>query len=66
MGWDIDILVNNAGISEGGSLVDIPEENLRNQFEVNVIGTTLLTQDFARQMIQKNNGRIIFLNPYLV
>ena len=61
-GWDIDILVNNAGVSEGGSLVDIPEENLRNQFEVNVIGTTLLTQGFARQMIHKNNGRIIFIS----
>lgn len=34
--WEIDILVNNAGISEGGSLVDVPEENLRNQYEVNV------------------------------
>lgn len=61
-GWDIDILVNNTGVSEGGSLVDIPEENLRNQFEVNVIGTTLLTQGFARQMIHKNNGCIIFIS----
>lgn len=60
--WDIDILVNNAGVSEGGSLVDIPEENLRNQFEVNVMGTTLLTQGFARQMIHKNDGRIIFIS----
>ena len=36
--WDIDVLLNNAGISEGGSLADIPEERLRNQFEVNVSG----------------------------
>ncbi|MFP3422477.1 SDR family NAD(P)-dependent oxidoreductase, partial [Bacillus sp. SIMBA_161] len=34
--WDIDVLVNNAAVSEGGSLVDIPEENLRHQFEVNL------------------------------
>ena len=27
--WDIDILVNNAAIKEGGSFLDIPEENLR-------------------------------------
>lgn len=60
--WDIDTLVNNAGVSEGGSLIDIPEENLRNQFEVNVMGTTLLTQGFARQMVHKNNGRIIFVS----
>lgn len=59
--WDIDILVNNAGISEGGSLVDIPEENFRNQYETNVFGTLLLTQGFARQMIKKEAGRIIFV-----
>src|SRR5699024_7853951 len=32
--WDIDILVNNAAVKEGGSLIDIPEENLRKQYEV--------------------------------
>lgn len=59
--WDVDILVNNAGVSEGGSLVDVPEDNLRNQYEVNVFGTLLFTQGFARQMIQKKSGRIIFI-----
>lgn len=59
--WDIDILVNNAGVSEGGSLVDIPEKNFRNQYEVNVFGTLLFTQGFARQMIKKQRGRIIFI-----
>lgn len=59
--WNIDILVNNAGVSEGGSLVDVPEENFRRQFEVNVFGTQLLTQRFARQMIKKQKGRIIFI-----
>ena len=59
--WEIDILVNNAGISEGGSLVDVPENNFRNQFETNVFGTLLLTQGFTRQMIRKNSGRIIFI-----
>lgn len=60
--WDIDILVNNAAIKEGGSLVDIPEDNLRRQFDVNVIGPTLLTQGFARKMAKKNKGRIIFVS----
>src|SRR5580698_6409182 len=36
LGWDIEILVNNAGVLEGGSVLDIPAENMRNQFEVNV------------------------------
>lgn len=60
--WDIDILVNNAGISEGGSVVDIPEENLRQQFEVNVFGTILLTQKFARNFIKKGSGKIVIIS----
>ena len=60
--WDIDILVNNAGVTEGGSLVDIPEENLRHQFEVNVFGPILLTKGFAREMVKKQKGRIVFMS----
>ncbi|MTD38292.1 SDR family oxidoreductase [Erwinia sp. CPCC 100877] len=60
--WDVDVLLNNAGISEGGSLVDIPEERLRNQFEVNVFGPILLTQKFAKKMVKKNHGKIIFMS----
>lgn len=60
--WDIDVLVNNAGISKAGSLVDIPEKNLREQFEVNVFGTMLLTQEFARKMVDKHSGKIIFIS----
>lgn len=57
--WDVDVLVNNAAVKEGGSLVDIPEENLRHQFEVNTFAPVLLTQEFARKMIKKNKGRIV-------
>lgn len=60
--WDIDILVNNAAVKEGGALVDIPEENFRHQYEVNVFGTLLLTQGFSRKMIDKGCGRIIFVS----
>ena len=60
--WDIDILLNNAGVTEGGSLADIPEENLRHQFEVNVFGPILLTKGFARQMVKRQKGRIVFMS----
>ncbi|MGP6146798.1 SDR family oxidoreductase [Jeotgalibaca sp. A122] len=60
--WDVDILVNNAGIKEGGSLVDIPEENLRRQMEVNAIAPMILTKEFARKMVQNKKGRIIFVS----
>lgn len=60
--WDIDILLNNAGISEGGAVVDLPEDKLRHQFEVNVFGTILLTQHIARRFIEKKSGKIVFVS----
>ena len=62
MAWDIDVLVNGAGILEGGAIVDIPAENMRRQFEVNVIGPVLLTQGIVRQMIARRSGKIIFMS----
>ena len=62
LGWEVDVLVNNAGVSLDGSLLDIPEDYLRQQFEVNVIGTILLTQGIARQMAHRGEGRIIFVS----
>jgi NAD(P)-dependent dehydrogenase (short-subunit alcohol dehydrogenase family) len=60
-GWDIHILLNNAGISEGGSLVDVPEFNLRRQLEVNVFGPILLTQSIAMRMAKRRSGRIVLV-----
>jgi NAD(P)-dependent dehydrogenase (short-subunit alcohol dehydrogenase family) len=62
MSWDTDVLVNGAGIIEGGAIVDIPAENMRRQFEVNVIGPVLLTQGIARKMIARRSGKIIFMS----
>jgi NAD(P)-dependent dehydrogenase (short-subunit alcohol dehydrogenase family) len=60
--WDVDVLVNGAGIIEGGAIVDVPGENMRRQFEVNVIGPVLLTQGIARKMIKRRSGKIIFMS----
>jgi len=62
MSWDVDVLVNGAGIIEGGAIVDIPAENMRRQFEVNVIGPVLLTQGIAKKMIARRSGRIVFFS----
>jgi NAD(P)-dependent dehydrogenase (short-subunit alcohol dehydrogenase family) len=62
LGWGVEILVNNAGVGEGGSTVDIPESNLRHQFEVNVIGPLVLTQGIAKQMIKRGAGRIVWVS----
>ncbi|MDN3357886.1 SDR family oxidoreductase [Actinomadura sp. DC4] len=62
LAWDVEVLVNNAGVGEGGSTVDVPEENMRRQFEVNVIGPLLLTQGIAKQMVERGTGRIVWVS----
>ncbi|MBF7691379.1 SDR family oxidoreductase [Acinetobacter pollinis] len=59
---DLDILVNNAGIGEGGSLVDMPNQVLRNQFEVNFFSTIELTQKIVRRFMEKKSGRVVFIS----
>ena len=61
-GWPVDVLVNNAGVGLGGAVVDIPESFLRRQFEVNVFGTILLTQGYAKQMARRRRGRILIVS----
>ncbi|MEV0908267.1 SDR family oxidoreductase [Streptomyces hokutonensis] len=62
LNWGVEILVNNAGVGEGGSTVDIPESNIRNQFEVNVTGPLVLTQGIAKQMAERHAGRIVWVS----
>jgi NAD(P)-dependent dehydrogenase (short-subunit alcohol dehydrogenase family) len=62
LAWDVEILVNNAGVGEGGATVDVPAENIRHQFEVNVTGPLLLTQGIAKQMVARGEGRIVWVS----
>ncbi len=62
LAWNVEILVNNAGVGEGGSTVDIPAFNIRNEFEVNVTGPLLLTQGIAKQMVKRGAGRIVWVS----
>ena len=41
----LDVVVHNAGISAMGPLLELPEDQLRGQFETNVIAPVLLTRD---------------------
>lgn len=68
-------LVNNAGIVLAGSLEFLPLDELRRQFETNVIGQIAVTQAFL-PLIRQASGRVInmgsstarvtppFLGPY--
>jgi len=53
-------LVNNAGIVVAGPLEILPVEDLRRQFEVNVIGLLAVTQALL-PLIRRGHGRIVNL-----
>ena len=55
----IDVLVNNAGYGSYGSVEDVPLDEARRQFEVNVFGLARLSQLVAPHMRAQGSGRII-------
>jgi NAD(P)-dependent dehydrogenase (short-subunit alcohol dehydrogenase family) len=58
----IDILVNNVGIFEPKPFENIPDEDWRRFFEVNVLSGVRLSRHYIGPMKQKNWGRIIFIS----
>jgi NAD(P)-dependent dehydrogenase (short-subunit alcohol dehydrogenase family) len=55
----IDVLVNNAGYGSYGALEDVPIDEARRQFEVNLFGMARLIQLALPQMRRQGSGRII-------
>ncbi|KXX69410.1 SDR family oxidoreductase [Flammeovirga sp. SJP92] len=55
----IDVLLNNAGYGSYGILEATPEKAIRMQFDVNVIGTLLVTKNVLPYMRKAGTGTII-------
>jgi len=55
----VDILVNNAGYGSYGVIEDVPLDEARRQFEVNIFGLARLIQLVLPGMREKHFGRII-------
>ncbi|MEV6303469.1 oxidoreductase [Actinoplanes sp. NPDC051861] len=55
----IDVLVNNAGYGSFGALEDVPLDEARRQFEVNVFGAARLCQLVLPHLRARGGGRII-------
>lgn len=58
----VDILVNNLGIFEPKPFEQIPDEDWRRFFDVNVLSGVRLSRAYLPRMKQKNWGRIIFIS----
>jgi NAD(P)-dependent dehydrogenase (short-subunit alcohol dehydrogenase family) len=57
----LDALVNNAGIGYGGPLELLHPDDLRKQFEVNVLGQVAVTQALL-PALRAARGRIVFMS----
>jgi short-subunit dehydrogenase len=55
----IDVLLNNAGYGSYGAVEDVPLDEARRQFEVNVFGLARLVQLITPLMRQQGSGKIL-------
>lgn len=55
----IDVLINNAGYGSYGAIEDVPLEEARRQFEVNLFGMARLIQLVTPSMRENHDGKIV-------
>ena len=58
-GHGVDVLVNNAGFGLVGPLSEIPDGELRRQYDTNVFGLMAVTRAFLPAMRARGRGRIV-------
>jgi NAD(P)-dependent dehydrogenase (short-subunit alcohol dehydrogenase family) len=59
---DVEILVNNLGIFEPKPFEQIPDEDWRRFFDINVLSGVRLSRLYLPGMKQRNWGRIVFIS----
>jgi len=58
-GYGVDVLINNAGFGLLGPLTEIPDGELRRQYDTNVFGLMAVTRAFVPAMRARRSGRIV-------
>lgn len=58
----VDIVVNNLGIFEPKDFEEIPDEDWRRFFEVNVLSGVRLSRAYLGGMKERNWGRVVFIS----
>ena len=59
---EVDILVNNLGIFAAKAFQDIPDDDWRKFFEVNVLSGVRMSRRYLPGMLKRNWGRILFIS----
>ena len=60
-GRQIDVLVNDAGVGQSGKFFDIPFERDTELIHLNVIALTHLTKLYLKEMVARDEGKILQL-----
>jgi NAD(P)-dependent dehydrogenase (short-subunit alcohol dehydrogenase family) len=56
----VDVLINNAGIFNKGKLfLELSESEMRNIFDINILGQMFMCRQFLPDMLQRNSGHIV-------
>lgn len=58
---DIDIYIANAAIAESGSMIEMPVDRIRDNFEANVFSNFKVLQRVLQKMIKKGRGKVIIM-----
>ncbi|KAJ5827837.1 hypothetical protein N7447_004600 [Penicillium robsamsonii] len=53
------VLINNAGVGHEGTILEEPEEKIRQTFEVNTISHFLMVKEFLPAMVKANHGHVV-------
>jgi NAD(P)-dependent dehydrogenase (short-subunit alcohol dehydrogenase family) len=59
---EVDILINNLGIFEPKAFEEIPDDDWRRFFEINVLSGVRLSRHYIGPMKRRNWGRIVFIS----
>jgi len=58
----IDILINNLGIYESVEFIKSTDDQWHNMMDVNIMSGVRLSRHYLKVMLEKNEGRIIFMS----
>lgn len=63
--FDLDILISNAAIDQGGSILDIDMNKIRDCYDVNLFYNFDVIKTVLNNMIKKGSGKIIVISSML-